>query len=76
MEADKLLRQAVPLLPHAIGRPIKHRGPVQALAFNPDGTRPGTASWDGTAGIWQAAKGQQALALGAPIQLLLKLAID
>lgn len=39
LEADQLLRQGLPLLPRAVGRPIKHHGPVQAVTFSPDGTR-------------------------------------
>jgi WD40 repeat protein len=63
LEADQVLRQGLPLLPRAVGRPIKHRGPVQAVAFSPDGTRLATASWDGTAGVWEALTGQPVFAL-------------
>jgi WD40 repeat protein len=63
LEADQVLRQGLPLLPRAVGGPIKHRGPVQAVAFSPDGTRLATASWDGTAGVWEAVTGQQVLTL-------------
>jgi WD40 repeat protein len=59
LEADQLLRQGLPLLPRAVGRPMKHHGPVQAVAFSPNGTHLATASWDGTAGVWEAATGRQ-----------------
>jgi WD40 repeat protein len=63
LEADQLLRQGLPLLPRAVGRPIQHHGPVQAVAFSPDRTHVATASWDGTAGVWEAATGRQVFIL-------------
>ena len=63
LEADQILRQGVPLLPHAVGRQIRHQGPVQAVAFSPDGKRLATASSDGTAGVWEAATGQPVFTL-------------
>ena len=59
LEADQFLRHGLPLLPRSVGRPMKHHGPVQAIAFSPDGTHLATASWDGTAGVWEAATGRQ-----------------
>lgn len=35
-----------------------HRGRVSGLAFSPDGRRIASASWDGTAKIWDAATGE------------------
>jgi WD40 repeat protein len=63
LEADQLLRQGLPLLPRAVGQRMKHGGPVQAVAFSPDGVHLATASWDGTAGVWEAATGRQAFTL-------------
>jgi WD40 repeat protein len=63
LEADQVLRQGVPLLPRAVGRPIKHQGPVRGVAFSPDGTHLATASWDGTASIWEAVTGQPVFTL-------------
>src|SRR5882724_4729794 len=63
LEADQILRQGVPLLPHAVGQPMKHQGPVQAVAFSPDGVHLATASWDGTAGVWETATGRQVFTL-------------
>src|SRR5262249_11089158 len=63
LEADQLLRQELPLLPRAVGRPMKHHGPVQAVVFSPDGLHLATASSDGTPGVWEAATGRQVLTL-------------
>lgn len=63
LEADQILRQGLPLLPRAVGRPMKHGGPVQAVAFSPDEVHLATASWDGTAGVWEAATGRQVFTL-------------
>ncbi len=35
-----------------LGEPLKHDGPVHAVAFSPDGTRVVTGSEDGTARLW------------------------
>ncbi len=40
-----------------------HRGAVVAVAFAPDGARLATASRDGTARVWDALSGEEALAL-------------
>lgn len=63
LEADQLLRQGLRLLPRAVGRPMKHHGPVQAVAFSPDGVHLATTSSDGTAGVWEATTGRQVLTL-------------
>ena len=63
LEADQFLRSAVPLLPRAVGRAMEHKGAVQVVTFAPDGKRLATASWDGTAGVWDAATGRQLLSL-------------
>ena len=63
LEADRFLRSAVPLLPRAVGGAMKHQGAVQAVTFSPDGKRIATASWDGTAGVWDAATGRRLLSL-------------
>src|SRR3972149_5721992 len=34
-----------------------HMGLVFGLAFSPDGTRPATTSWDGTARVWDLVSG-------------------
>jgi hypothetical protein len=36
-----------------------HRGAVYGIAFSPDGTRLATASWDGTAKVWEVASGRE-----------------
>jgi WD40 repeat protein len=36
-----------------------HTGPVQGLAFGPDGTRLASAAWDGTVRIWDVATGEE-----------------
>ena len=63
LEADQFLRSAVPLLPRAVGGAMEHKGAVQVVTFAPDGKRVATASWDGTAGVWDAATGRQLLSL-------------
>src|SRR5262245_5086377 len=63
LEADQLVRQGLPLLPRAVGGPMKHHGAVQAVVFSPDGTHLATASSDGTAGVWEAATGRQVFTL-------------
>jgi WD40 repeat protein len=43
----------------ANGTNNKQQNVVNGVAFNPDGTRIVTASWDGTAAIWDAATGKR-----------------
>jgi len=40
-----------------------HTGVVSSVVFSPDGKRLATASYDGTAKVWDAASGQELLAL-------------
>src|SRR5262249_47036193 len=40
-----------------------HSDHVTSVAFSPDGSRLLTASWDGTAKVWDAATGQEVLPL-------------
>lgn len=63
LEADQFLRHALPLLPRAVGVPMKHRGAVQAVTFSPDGTHLATASEDGTAAVWETATGRRVFAV-------------
>lgn len=63
LEADQFLRSAVPLLPQAVGGVMKHQAAVKVVTFSPDGKRLATASWDGTAGVWDAASGRRLLSL-------------
>jgi WD40 repeat protein len=42
---------------------IGHRAGVRAVAWSPDGTRLATASWDGTARVWDPATGRELLAV-------------
>jgi WD40 repeat protein len=69
LAADQVLRQGLPLLPHAIGSPIKHDGPVRAVVFSPDGTHLATVSRDGTADVSEAATGQPIFTL-KPAQVI------
>ncbi len=48
-----------------IGEPMAHRGPVDRLAFHPEGTIVATAGRDGTARLWDAGTG---LAIGPPLE--------
>ena len=48
-----------------IGEPMAHRGPVDGLAFHPDGAIVATAGRDGTARLWDAGTG---LAIGPPLE--------
>ena len=41
-----------------LGEPLRHDGPVVAVAFSPDGTKALTGSWDNTARLWDAATGK------------------
>lgn len=41
-----------------------HRDGVRAMAFSPDGSRVATASWDGTARIWDVKSGVQRVQTG------------
>ena len=70
LEADQVLRQTLPLMPHAVGHPMTHRGAVNAMAFDRDGGRLATASADGSVGVWETVTGRQVVAvpLGHPIQ--------
>jgi WD40 repeat protein len=61
LEADQVLRQGLPLLPRAISNPINYQGPVQAVAFSPDGTHLATVSR--TADVWETTTGRQFLTL-------------
>jgi WD40 repeat protein len=63
LEADQFLRSAVPLLPRAVSGPMEHQGAVQVVTFAPDSKRLATASWDGTAGVWDTATGRRLLSL-------------
>jgi len=63
LEADQILRQAMPLLPQAVSRPITHDGAVTAGAFDPTGRRLATASADGSVGVWETTTGQQVFAI-------------
>jgi WD40 repeat protein/serine/threonine protein kinase len=38
---------------------LAHHGPIEGVAFNPDGSRLATASWDKTVKIWDAATGKE-----------------
>lgn len=58
LAADQLVRQGLPLLPHPVGTPIKHDGPVQAVVFSPNGTHLATVNRDGTLDVSEAATGQ------------------
>ena len=41
-----------------IGEPMKHEAAINSAQFSPDGQRVVTASWDGTARLWDAANGK------------------
>ncbi len=43
-----------------------HPSQVNCVAWSPDGTRLATASWDGTAKLWDAAGGRETLTLTGP----------
>jgi len=65
---DRALRRGVCSLVGAwgptVGHPLRHGRNVAAVAFTPDGKKIATASWDGTARLWDATTGQP---LGAPM---------
>lgn len=44
-----------------------HTGPVEDVAFSPDGARLATASFDRTVWLWDSATGDQLLVLHSPI---------
>ena len=42
----------------AVTPPLDHKGDLSWAAFNHDGSRVVTASWDGTAQVWDAVSGK------------------
>jgi len=60
--AEQALHQAI-LSSHVRLTLRGHLAPVDGVAFNPDGKRLATASWDQTARVWDAVSGQELLTL-------------
>jgi WD40 repeat protein len=62
VQGDLALRDALGLHPRTLAR-LDHDGPVNAVAFSPDGTQVATASDDGSARVFEAATGAQLIRL-------------
>ncbi|MCL4298629.1 MAG: protein kinase [Anaerolineae bacterium] len=62
VEAENALHQAV-LASRVLLTLTGHTDDLRGIDFSPDGTRLATASWDGTAKVWDAASGQELLTL-------------
>jgi WD40 repeat protein len=53
-----------------------HTGPVESVAFSPDGKRLASASKDGTVKVWDAATGQEILTLKGHTDQVLSVAFS